>query len=219
MLHSLKIFLVVGMVLALYGACPASSSAAEFHCSVEPCRWTARQDGTGKTAHQVIAVGNAAGTESVFFTCEESKSEGTSSTKTSSTNTLENISYSGCTVNGSPGVAIVMNGCKYKFSSAGAISITGCNVGKKIEVQLEGCTFTIGEQLATTLGLKYHTIGASPNREVTSEMTFNFRAVADGTSVHCRINPSQELFGSYSTGNTITTAETTSGVMADGWFG
>lgn len=218
MIRNLKVLLAAAMALAAFGIVNAAGAqAAEFHCSAEPCRYTAKQDGTGKTAHQVFIV--KGGTESVSFTCETISGEGSSATKTASSVTVENIAYGSCTVNGSPGVTVVMNGCKYQFSASGSVTVTGCASGKKIEVKIgEACTFTIGEQgpLST---IKYHTIGTTPNREVTVETAVTgISTTADGTQANCKINPNQTLTGEYTTGNAIVTGETSAGVMADAWF-
>jgi hypothetical protein len=71
MIRNLKILLAAAMALAALEAISASGAqAAEFHCTVEPCRVTLKPDGTGKTAHHVLVVrkGEASGS----FTCVES---------------------------------------------------------------------------------------------------------------------------------------------------
>ena len=222
-MRNFKILLAAAMAIAAISAVSATAAqAANFHCSVEPCRFRARQDGTGKTAHQVFIVENTANppTESVSFTCEEITGEGSNATKTSEKLTLENINYNKekCTVNGSAGVEVVMNGCKYEFSAAGTVKIVGCATGKKIEVKISGCVFTIGEQ-GPLSKITYHNIGTGATREATVEVNVSPIVVtADGTTATCKINPNQTLVGTYTTGNAIATAETTAGVMAEGWW-
>jgi hypothetical protein len=220
MVRNFKILVAAALALTALGAMGASGAQAaeKFHCSVAPCTYTAREDGEGKTGHQVFIVENAAATESVSFTCKKITGHGVSATKTASTVTVL-AAYSECTVNGSAGVEVVMNGCDYEFSEAGTVSVVTCDTNKKIEVKLAtGCIYTIGQQgpLST---IKYHNIGTTPNREVTVEPTVAGIAVGtDGTDVQCLIKTAQTLSGTYTTGNAIVTGETPGGAMADAWF-
>jgi len=228
MFRNLKALIAALLALAAIGAVSASGADAafEFHCSVEPCRFTAKPDGTGKASHHVFIIENSLTTESVSFTCPEITGEG-SSAKNASTATLENIKYpstekSGCTVNGSPGVEVKMNGCKYKLSSSGSVSIVGCNLGEKIEIKVAplGCVFFVREQLAVNSAF-FHTAGGAPLREVTVE--------TGGLSAHLTVSvttnglcgsliTSSTLTGTYTTGNTLFTGETTAGVMGEAWW-
>ena len=219
MIRNLKVLLAAALALAAVGAISASAAqAAEFHCSVEPCRYRATPDGTGSTAHHVFIVENSTTTESVSFTCAQITGEGTSATKTATSVTLENITYpsAGCKVNGSTGVTVVMNGCKYKFTNTGTVTITGCEAGKSIEVKITGCTFTIGEQ-GPLNGITYHTVN-TPREVTVSTDVHPIVVTADGPKASCLINPSQTLIGTYTTGNTIVTGETTGEKMEESWF-
>jgi hypothetical protein len=226
MIRNLKALGLAALALAAFGAFSASSAQAadEFHCSVNPCKLTAKQDGTGTTAHQVFIVENAAKTEQVSFTCHGITGEGEFSGNTATSIATSNISYNTCTVNGSPGVTVDMNGCSYKFTASAAGTTDGdqvhveCAVGKKIQVTIPeiGCTFEIGPQ--TLSGIGYHTIGTTPNREVTltAKTTTN---IAVTRNANCAaLIKSEALIGTYTTGNVIVTGETTAGVMADAWF-
>jgi hypothetical protein len=225
MIRNHKILVAAAMALATLGAIGAAGAQAqEFHCSVEPCTLRLKRDGgaaEGKTAHHVFIVENKSTTESVSFTFEEITGHARSSTKTASSLEFTEIKYHGATVNGSGKVVVDMNGCKYNFTSTGTMTITGCTAGKKIEVTLveTGCTMTIGEQ-GPLAGIVYTTIGTTPNREITFTMNLHGISVtADGTKAQCGINPEQSLEGTYTTGNTIVTAESDPGAaMADGWF-
>jgi len=228
MIRNLKVLMLAAMALAAFGVTFASGAqAAEFHCSVAPCTFTAKPDlKTGeslpsRTAHHVFIVENAAGA-SVSFTCEQITGAGTSATKTATTlelGTVAAIEYHNCLVGGSGKVNVRMNGCKYNFSSAGTVTITGCNAGKSIEVEIEETKgiVTIAAQ-GPLNGIKYHTSGVTPNREITVETAVTGIAVTcDGNVlIDCSKTPLQ---GTYTTGNTLVRGETDpGGVMADAWF-
>lgn len=223
MIRNLKPLLAAALALAAIGAVGGASAAqaAEFHCSVSPCRYRVKQDGSGKTAHQVFIVENLTFTESVSFTCSEFKAEGSSATKTATEVVLENISYPsfGCTVNGSPGVEVAMNGCRYVLTSTGTITIAGCAAGKSIEVRIPaiGCTFFVPEQ-GPKEGISYHNIGTTPTREVTASADVTTLIVTKTEACAPLIGGGNLLLGTYTTGNTIATGETSAGVMADAWF-
>jgi hypothetical protein len=246
MIRNLKVLFAAAMALTAFGAIAANAHAAEeFHCSVEPCRARTTTDGTGATAHHVFIVENAAKTESVSFTCESFRGEARTAVKNTTELTFawpnttlrpnhDREAYDNCKVNGSPGVEVHMNTCEYKFKSAGGSTGTAhvsvvCPGTAKIEIRIPtGGIFTIGSQELNGIG--YHTIGTSPNREttVTANVT-NIVTTCDGTKATCLIDPAQTLTGTYTTGNTIVTAEEDlteaeeitehkTPVMADGWF-
>jgi hypothetical protein len=223
MIRNLKVLVAAAMVLGVLGAVGASGSqAAQFHCSVEPCTGTLKPDGVAnsQTAHHVFIVENVATTESVVFTCGSLDGEATASTKTVTQVEFKNLNYTECTVNGSGGVTVDMNGCKYNFTPAGTVTITGCtNAAKRIEITTEGCTYVISEQgpLST---ITYHNVGTTPNREITgSANVHGIKVAAIGTRANCLINPEQTLEGTYTTGNTFVTGETDPGsVKADVWW-
>jgi hypothetical protein len=229
MIRNLKVLVAAAMALAAFGAVSASGAqAAEFHCSVEPCTGVIKPDGTGKTSHHVFIIENATTTESLSFTCNELSGRTTISTKKTSrevefggavgaTNALV---YSQCT---SPSFIIDLNGCKYNYTVAGAISITGCtNAAKQIEITIPNaagiCTIDIPEQGSLT-GITYHTVGSTPIREVTvSSNVHNISVTVTGTKAACQIDPTQTLTGTYTTGNVLITGQTSAGAMADAWY-
>jgi hypothetical protein len=218
MIRNLKVLLAAAMALAAIGAVSAGAAqAAEFHCSVANCRFTALPDGSGTTAHHVFIVENSTKSESVSFTCNELRGEGTSVPTTTSEVTLEAIKYETCKVNGTPGVVVDMNGCDYLFKAAGTVTIK-CPEGKKIEVTVPGgCTFSIAAQgPLSTIG--YTTIGTSPTREVTVTANVSPIAVTGNATCNSLINTGQTLTGTYTTGNTKVRGETQAGAIADAWF-
>ena len=230
MIRNLKILVAAAMALGVLGAFSASGAqAAEFHCSVEPCAGRLKPDETTgtKTAHHVFVVENLTTTEAVSFTCSSLSGKGTVAVKKTTTEvevggavgSASALVYSECTINGSPGVTFDMNGCKYNFTVAGNVSITGCtNAAKQIEVTIPECTFDIPEQ-GPLSGVTYHTIGTTPNREVTvSTNVHNIKINATGSTSGCKINPSQTLTVTDTTANSIVTGETPFGVMADAWW-
>lgn len=220
MLRNLKILLAAAAALTALGAIGASGAqAAEFHCAVEPCRYTLKPDGTGKTAHQVMILENQSTSESVSFTCPTLSGEGTSNASTASELTLTNLAYQGeCKGAGSISFEWSMNGCDYHLTASGQMTIT-CPEGEVIETQsATGCVYTIGPQ-GPLNGVSYHTIGTSPNREITMSMDIHgITMEALGTKAECLIDPDQDLELTYTTGNTILTAETHAGEMVDGWW-
>jgi hypothetical protein len=223
MIRNLKVLVAAAMALGALGAVGASGAhaAVEFHCSVEPCTGTLKPDEVAntKTSHHVFIIENAALSESVSFTCGALDGEVTVNTKTVASAEAKNLSYTECLVNGSGKMTVDMNGCKYNFTAAGTVTITGCtNAAKQIEITIASCSFDIPEQgpLST---ISYHNVGISPNREVTvSANVHKIKVVATGTKATCFINPEQTLEGTYTTGNTIVTGETEAGVMADAWW-
>lgn len=224
MLRNLKVILAAALALSALGAIAASAHAAdEFHCSANPCRGRFTADGTGKTAHQVFIVSNAGGTESLSFTCEKLTGEATVSAAVATEVTATNIKYPNCTVNGSSGAVLDMNSCDYLLTGAGGRTDEAelhveCPGTNKIELTVPGgCVFSIGTQRLKGIGL--HTIGTSPNREVT--VTTNVAGIAITANASCvgLINPNQTLIGFFTTGNEIGTGETDPGeAMADAWY-
>ena len=229
MIRNLKVLLAAALALTALGAIAASAHAAdEFHCSVAPCRGTLHQDGTKKESHHVFIVENEATTESLSFTCQELTGEGEMAAKTATEITLTNLNYheATCTVNGAEGVKVLMNGCDYKFFSAGGttdaanVTVT-CPSETVIVIRFnnEKCNATIKGGF-TSSGIGYQT---AAGRELTATVNHVVIPAAtiklDGkTKENCLINPEQTLIGTYTTGNTLVTGETTAGVMAEAWY-
>src|ERR1044071_4586469 len=81
MIRNLKVLIAAALALAAFGALGAAGAqAAEFHCSVEPCRYTLKPDGTGKTAHHVFRI--VKGETSGAVICTTLSGEATSAKKT-----------------------------------------------------------------------------------------------------------------------------------------
>jgi hypothetical protein len=237
MIRNLKVLVAAAMALAAFGAVSASGAqAAEFHCSVEPCTGVIKPDGTGKTSHHVFIVEIPDTSASVSFTCNSLSGGSTTTTKKTFTEVevggavgaANALKYNECTVNGSPGVEVDMNGCKYNFTAAGHVTITGCtNAAAQIEITVTTaagkCTFDIPEKVAgvnqTLTTVSYHLSGSAPTREVTVETNVHGIVVnATGTAAACQIDPTKTLTGTYTTGNTLITGQTSAGVMADAWY-
>lgn len=145
MIRNSKVLIAGAMVLTAFCALGAwGAQAAEFHCSVEPCRVTAKPSGEVGTsaAHQYFIVKDPS--VSVGFTCNSISGEGTLAAKTATQLTLTAIEYQSCSIIGTQ-VVVKMNGCGYIFLAAGEMSIE-CPVGKKIEWVILNCTLTIGAQ-------------------------------------------------------------------------
>jgi hypothetical protein len=226
MTRNQKVLAGAALVLVALGAFSAAgaNAAHEFHCSVSPCKLTAKQDGTGATGHQVFVIENLAKTEALAYTCHEFGADAEISGNTSNEFTLTGIEYKICTINGSPGLTWHMNGCHYRFTGGTAGATDGaethveCPGSNKIQLTLNGtgCTIEIGPQTLTGAG--YHTIGTTPNREITVTVK-NMGGVAVTAKGVCTINTNQPLVGTWTTGNFVMTGETTAGgVMTDAWF-
>jgi hypothetical protein len=217
MIRNLRILVAAAMALMALGAIGASSAHAveeKFHCSVAECRLTPKTDGTLKNAHHVFIVENEAKTESASFTCESIRGHAREG-KTGIKITLTEITYDNCTINGSSGVTVDMNGCDYLFTQTNQVDVI-CPTEKTIELRIPGCTFTIHGQ--TNLGgIGYTTIGKEPEREVTvsTNVTVPEVTVSDPCTF---IKPGQKLIGTYTTGFTTVTGETEAGARADAWF-
>jgi len=227
MIRNLKPLLAAALVLTALGAIAAGAHAAEeFHCSVNPCRVTAKPDGTGKTAHQVFVIENETTTESVSFTCESLSGEGEVSGLSVTAITLTTLAYKGCTANSSTGMVVSMNGCDYNSKAAGGKTDSAkfkieCPAGKKVEFAFNGCIISVAGGFESP-GVGYATIGEPSSREGT--ITVNHVTIpaaqitATGTKAQCLINTAQALTATYTTGNTLITGENTSGTMANVWF-
>jgi hypothetical protein len=173
----------------------------------------------------------------VSFTCNTVTAEATSATKTATALVFGNIVYGegkaeNCTVAGTPGVTVDMNGCTYEFKSAGGGAAPGaqiviaCPTGKEIEITIPNCTFTVPGQTVT--GARYHNIGeeVKNNTEVTVEnnaiKNIKTTVSAGGTFANCHVEPSETLTAEYVTGNVIATGETDppegTPAMAGAWW-
>jgi hypothetical protein len=216
MIRNLRILMLAAMALAVIGASNASGAqAAEFHCSVQPCRLTLKPDGVvpSVTAHQNFRF-NSTGGDSVEFTCDSVSGEATQSAKTSPEITLTNIEYQHCTGNGS--AAVHMNGCDYLFTSAGQMSIK-CPEGKKIEWVAVNCVVTIGTQ-GPLSGVKFHDAGVTKSEITVENLVKGIKGTIDEGPI-CGVTPGASVAES-KTANSILTAETDGAVveMKNAWW-
>jgi hypothetical protein len=219
MIRSLKILSPgVLALIALSVTVAPSAQAAEFHCSVEPCRYTLKPDGTGKTAHQVFVVKNSAG-EFVTATCSEAIGQATTATKTAAELTFTSAGFGlGCAINGSA-ASLRMNGCNLVYGASGTFGIKGC--GKAIEIAAGSCVVSLPEQ--TVSGVKFHNVGEES--KTTTELTIEIAALsmtvtAAGGKAGCGFDPTKTpITSEFKTGNVIVTGETDpGGVMGNAWW-
>lgn len=221
MSRNLKALILAAAALSAYGAVSsAAAQAAEFHCSVQPCRVTIKADGTGATGHHVINLTNSA-SETLSITCKKISGEGVLGTKTAATLVLTKLGYQECTANGGVAVTVNTNGCQYNLT-AGEMAIEGCTLGKEIEFKLAtGCTVTLPEQ-GKRKAPEFHNIGeeSKTTTEITMKMSFGYNGFYDGNSETCLINVTKTpLLSEYATGNTLLTGETDGGgVMSNLWW-
>lgn len=122
-----------------------SAQAAEFRCSVEPCRLRFNSDGAvpSKESHQVFNL-SSLGT-SVNITCNQLTGESTVAVTPTTELSFKNLEYDGC-----GGFEVKMNECEYRFGSAGTLSIV-CPAGRQVEIRWTNgffpeCRYTVGAQ-------------------------------------------------------------------------
>jgi hypothetical protein len=234
MIRNLKILIAAAMALAALGAISAGgASAAEYHCTVEPCRVTLKPDGTGKTTHQVfILKGKNGAGEAVSgsFTCNELDGTGLANTKTTKELTITGATPTGCSIAGTP-TTIDMNGCDSLFIAGPPSTVTiKCPAGKQIESTILSagvlkCTIDTPAQGPLT-GVTYHdaNTGGVPKTELTIETLIkdvtgiNATPAAGGSCIPYVGFNGLATEGEYTTGNTIVTGETTAGVHGSVWY-
>jgi hypothetical protein len=222
MTRNLKALFGTMLALAAFGGFASNAQAAEFHCSVEPCRFRFSPDGEGKNAHHVFIIDDKQIGEGLIITCGTISGEGTQLNHTAAEITVTNISYKSCTLGGSSSLTINMSECSYLFAASGTVTIK-CPEKQTIRAETPGCVYRIPPQGPLT-GISYTTIGSSPNREIT--VATNVKGIAvtiEGFKSACILDPSHSFEGTDTTGNSIATAETDpeppgTPVMADGWW-
>lgn len=220
MTRNLKALLAAVTALAALAALAGpSAQAAEFHCSVEPCRVTVKPDGTGKTSHQIITV--KYGSEAISTTCSSITGEGTSNSKTFKELTITNIQSSECTLIGKPS-ELKMNGCHYLMKatggSSGSLTII-CPAGKEIEAGTTdgGCLYNIPAQ-GPLNGYTFKDAETS-GKKVEVTVSTSIQNISVTTNGGCLGIPKGPAVAEYVTGNTILTSETDpGGVMANLWW-
>ena len=226
MIRSLKILLAVAMAMAAFGAIGASGAqAAEFHCSVEPCTYTVKPDGTvpGKTSHQVMLVKQ--GVVGVVTTCDEVAGEAKSAKKTTLEVTFQNIKYTTCSIAGQAST-VNMNGCGYLIKATGAATAAvtiECEAGKSIEhlIPATGCIIKYGAQGplnkvflhdSETNGVKKSIITMSI---VITETPITGTANNKCGGIGFAEGP---VSAEHTTGNVELLGETPGGILANAWF-
>lgn len=220
MIRNLKVLVLAGMAMAAFGAFAASGAqAAEFHCSVEPCRYTLQPDGTGKTAHQVFQAKNSAG-EFIRVTCPQLAGEATTTGKAESELTVTRVGLGlPCSFLGSA-IGYNVNGCNLVFGAAGTFAIKGC---KGIVFPAPtGCSLELPEQEPVS-GVAFHNVGeeAKGTTEITGEINaLPIAGSLTGTTGQCGIDMTKTpITVEYLTGNFLITGETDpGGVMANAWW-
>ena len=219
MIRNLKILLFAAAALVALGALSASGAhAAEFHCSVEPCRYTLKPDGAAgtKTAHQVLVVKK--GEESILVTCNKVEGEGTSSTKTTKELTITQLAFLPCVVNSAEVASIRTNQCDYLYTSAGEFGLK-CPAGQGLEFSFSGCTVRFEPQ-GPLPGLKYHDAGTTKSELTVETAVQGLKGELIGTKAGCGVEPGAFTEGEYKTGNAILTGETDNAEakMANVWW-
>jgi hypothetical protein len=238
MIRNLKVLLAAAMALAAFGAFSSTAHAAEeFHCSVAPCTATLLPDETAPTttAHHVFVVTGASG--SVSFTCDQLAGTATSSTATATELTFTNLTYENaakehkCKIGASETVKVDFTSCDYNFKALNGVTSTAqvhvlCSTpGDGIDIFIKG-TLCLQITPFTSTGLGYHDANtAAPKKEIvtaTANVTVPATALdlKNTTDANCSALNTIGALGvaHYTTGNTLVTAETHAGVMANAWF-
>lgn len=214
-----KIFALIATAVASFGALGASSAQAipEFHCQNLNCIIELKKDGVSKTAHHVFIVKK--GTSAGIFTCEYLKGKATVSTVNGATTEVtlnENLEYSpanpkestlGCSIGSEP-VVVDFNGCDFRFTAAGEVTIIKCLTGKQIQLTVGApvkCTVAVPGQ-GPLKSVKYHDAGTE-KKEITVEVTLTKVAGEVGAGCKPYVGFESEKFteSEYTTGNTIVT--------------
>jgi len=200
-----KFVISVGVILMLAVASNATgASGAEFHCSVEPCKATLKADGSGKVSHHSLIV--KGGGVSASVTCNAISGEAESSKKTTSSVTLTNIKYSTCSINGTPGAEVTMNGCDYVFNASGQVTLV-CPGGSTVIIELKleiGCEIEIGPQ-GPLKSVSYTNINSK--KEITVSTAVQNIVATSESCVAFGLPDGQYKESEYSTGNTIAFGE------------
>jgi hypothetical protein len=124
---------VLASVFAMSAIGASAASAAEFHSAIHP-----------QEIHGTQTTGHVFTTNAGTVTCKKATFTGTTSAKTSATQTLS-PDYNECTAFGFINVPIHENGCAYIFDASGTTEVE-CPEGKKIEITAPFCTTTVGPQ-------------------------------------------------------------------------
>lgn len=230
MTYRLKNLLIAMVAMGAVSAVTTSAAYAvpEFHFHETLTTLTVNEDGTSKTGHQVIDFGDNGG-----FTCNKMSAHATTSAKTTTQITVENISYSGrgCVWLGDPSAKVFMNGCHYLLTSSGGgiknSMETGqlhiqCPAGKVIEFTIAGvCTATVSAQTPPgTNQITFHNIGTTSDNstQITVEPTvtgISYTVTGAGCVKTGAFNN-----GEYTTGNWLMTGEKHgTSTMSSAWWG
>jgi opacity protein-like surface antigen len=211
MSNKLKALGLTLMATLAVGALAASAAqahtAALFHSEGSPTRVTITQEGEEGTtgAHHVF---DAAGAS---ITCKGAHFEGTQATVTAETLTVT-ATYTNCTFLGA-NVNVEMRGCDYVLHANGEVDIEPHGAGKcevgtdAIKFAAPGCTVEVGKQT----GLKELTFkNINGESEITSEAHLvGIKYSASGFL--CPTPGANQTNGQYTTGNTVSKGETTTG--------
>ena len=126
MIRNLKILLLAALAVTAFSALSVSVAQATKFTAPGGTTTTvkAAKDGTGKTAHQVFDIYNAAKSSEVSFTCEEITGSGTIAGESTEEFALVTPGFSGhCTVAGQETLTITNLGCNLQLNANGTAKI------------------------------------------------------------------------------------------------
>ena len=204
MIHYLKAMLLAAVVVSAFGVQTTATQATTFTDPGLETTLKPAKDGTGKTSHHVFIIGNAGGTSTVSFTCEEITGPGHIIGPESSEVTIT-PAYSGCTTAGQA-VTVTNTGCLFKFTANGEVHVANdeskvCKHGagnSPIDIAFTNCNVEVGAQ--TLKGIKYTQVGQTVTVEPSvTGITYNSEGAA------CPYGTTSN--GTYKTGNTIVSGE------------
>jgi hypothetical protein len=215
MIHRLKALLLAAMAVMAVSAVAASAAQAVplFHSDESSTTVTARQDGTGKTAHQVFDAGVGQ-----TITCETLSGEASVTESTVTTIQVGNIAYGGCSFLGTiSGVFVNMHGCEYTLTSDGGPATAGgatsgqvtidCPAGNEIEFGISGVCIVKVPPQGPKNEIMYHNIGSTATNTTEVTVEPNVTGITrTATGVGCT-SPGTASDGEYTTGNAIATGE------------
>ncbi len=222
MIRNLKALGLAGLTMLALTALAAPAAHAEAIFTVPGASKNAQttltllKDGTGKTAHWVFDISNAAGTEGLSLTCEEARAnemehDGLATGPEFADFTIVTPLFSKCEANGNTFTA-KNEGCSFTYTSGGELDIVPaakhlCEPKREAFVFSNAtlpCTIEIGKQTLTGVG--YHTVEEKEGGQTVLTVELNsvkFSYAATGAG--CPYGETSN--GTITTGNHIITGE------------
>ncbi len=206
MIRDLKILILMGLGTAALCIASAPVQASQFTVKEPETTLTLVKDGTGKAAHQVFEIRNAAGTVQRQLTCNEISTDGTlDGTGAESIAFSTPLLQGNCQLIGQE-VTVQNTGCDFTYT-AGSPQLhivddgaNRCEHGQQpIHFETTNCKVEIGKQAIE--GLKYNNLPDGTITVEASSPAFTYKA----TGADCPFGTTSN--GLFTTGNIIVTGE------------